>query len=195
MRAMHFPYQTDVVSEKQFETHLSLYQKSADAADNIQAALQPQLWPSANSLDSEYRALRKEQAYALNSVTLHEAYFRNITRNGGQPGESTLQLLQAGFGSFESWRADFTACALSARGWCVTAYHQRTHETLNNLMDAHDAGPLVLAFPLIVLDMYEHAYFIDDGADKAAYIARFIDGIDWQIVEARAWAVASAIDE
>ena len=194
MQAIPFPYQTNVVSQKQFETHLTLYNKAIDAESRIENKLRPPLWPDANTIDSEYRALQVARVYATNSAVLHEAYFRNMSNGNGQPGESTLRLLHTGFGSFENWQSDFTACALSARGWCVTVYNQRLQKPVNNLMDAHDTGAMVLAFPLIVLDMYEHAYFMDDGADKNAYVKRFLAGIDWDIVEARAWEVMSILD-
>jgi len=195
MQALHFPYQNNVVSEKQFDTHIGLYKNAVDAANRVESTDSTPLQPGANAIDSSYRALKKAEVYAMNSVVLHEAYFRNMSNDGGTPGKSTLRLLQEVFGTFEGWQADFTACALSSRGWCVTMYNKRLHRTVNNLLDAHDDGIMALAFPLIVLDMYEHAYFIDDGADKAAYVKRFLSGIDWNIVEARAWAITQALDK
>jgi len=194
MQAMDFPYDNKVVSQKQFDTHIGLYHNAVDAANRIESALGPQLWPGANTIDSPYRALRKEQAYAMNAVVLHEAYFKNMSHEQGKPGDSTMRLIQEGFGSLENWHADFIACAKSARGWCITTYNQRMGKVTNNLLDAHDVGFMALAFPLVVLDMYEHAYFMDDGSDKAAYINRFVEGIDWDVVEARAWAVTYALD-
>ena len=194
MQAIDFSYQTNVVSQRQFETHIGLYHNAVDAANRIEDALRPQLWPGANAIDSPYRALKKEQAYAMNSVVLHEAYFKNMSNEHTTPGDSTMQLLLAGFGSFENWHDDFVACAKSARGWCITTYNQEMHKTANNLLDAHDVGFMALSFPLIVLDMYEHAYFLDDGSDKNAYIERFVKGIDWDVVESRAWAVTYALD-
>jgi len=194
MQVIHFPYQNKVVSEKQFETHLGLYKSAMDAANRIEGTPLPPLQPGANTIDSPYRALKKAEVYAMNSVILHEAYFRNMTDDTGAPGESTLRLMQEGFGSFEKWQADFTACALSARGWCITMYNKRLQRAVNNLLDAHDDGVMAMSFPLIVLDMYEHAYFMDDGSDKAAYVKRFLAGIDWNIIEARAWSVIQAID-
>ena len=194
MQALHFPYQNKVVSEKQFETHLGLYHNAMDAANRIENTALAPLRPGANTIDSSYRAIKKAEVYALNSVVLHEAYFRNMSSDIGTPGESTLRLFHEGFGSFEAWASDFQACALSARGWCVTVYHKRLQKAVNNLLDAHDDGMMAMAFPLVVLDMYEHAYFLDDGTDKSAYVKRFLAGIDWNIVEARAWAVVQSID-
>jgi len=198
MTKTDFPYNTSVVSAKQFETHTSLYGRYIDKANEIAARLSEnaaQLHSGANAIYSPYRALKKEQAFAVNSAVLHELYFENMSRPGSAPGDSTVRLLTAGFGSLAEWRADFTACAMAARGWCITSFSQRQTAAINNLLDAHDIGFMALSFPLIALDMYEHAYFMDDGADKAAYIARFLDGIDWDIVEARAWAVESALSE
>jgi Fe-Mn family superoxide dismutase len=93
------------------------------------------------------------------------------------------------YGSFDKWKEDFTACATSARGWCILAYEQRTARCRDILLDVHDEGQIATAFPIIIIDMYEHAYFLDYGIDKASYIKRFIDNIPWDVIEKRAGLV------
>ena len=93
------------------------------------------------------------------------------------------------FGGLANWKEDFTACAKAARGWCVFAYEQRTGACRNILLDTHDEGNIAASYPIIVLDVYEHAYFSDYGTDKAAYINRFINNIPWDAVEKRAAVV------
>ncbi|MCL2203233.1 MAG: Fe-Mn family superoxide dismutase [Defluviitaleaceae bacterium] len=188
--AKTFPYNTGVVTRKQFDDHLTLYngyvKKTNEIAHTL--AVNPER-ESANATQSHYRGLKRGQTYALDGVILHELYFENLGEKTTPMGKKTQKLLEMYFGGVDKWREDFIACALSARGWCVLSYEQRTQACHNFLFDSHDNGPIILAYPLIALDMYEHAYFLDYGTDKAAYINRFISQIPWDTVEKRVGAV------
>jgi Fe-Mn family superoxide dismutase len=85
----------------------------------------------------------------------------------------------------EAWQDAFAATAKSARGWAILAYEQRTQTCRNILLDSHDEGVICSAYPLLVLDMYEHAYFLDFTTDKATYIDGFLAQIPWSVVERR----------
>jgi Fe-Mn family superoxide dismutase len=185
--AKTFPYNTGVVTRKQFDDHLTLYNgyvKKTNEIANV-LATQPE-YATANSVYSFYRGLKKGQTFALDGVIMHELYFENLGSETAPIGKKTQQLMDMYFGGPDKWKLDFIACATSARGWCVLAYEQRTTACHNFLFDSHDDGQITLAYPLIVLDMYEHAYFLDYGTDKAAYINRFISQIPWDAVEKRA---------
>jgi len=189
-----FPYVTEVVSQAAFDEHLKLYEGYVNKINEINSVLaaNPEA-ASANAAYSHYRGLKKGQTFALNGIILHEEYFANMGGGSRQIGTNTSALMTRFFGSVEGWMADFTACAIAARGWCITAYDQRQGIVANFLQDAHDDGVITLAFPIIVLDMYEHAYFMDYGANKADYIKSFIEGIDWGVVEARAAKAMAAM--
>lgn len=185
-----YEYNTGVVTRKQFGDHMTLYRGYVTKTNEIAQALEtnPEL-ASANATYSHYRGLKRGQTYALDGVILHELYFENLGEKTTPTGRKTQQLFDKYFGGTEQWKADFTACALSARGWCVLAYEQRTGACTNFLFDSHHDGVVMLAYPLVVLDMYEHAYFLDYGTDKASYINRFISQIPWDTVEQRVGAV------
>ena len=188
--AMSFTHQTEVVSQKQFNEHLVLYEGYIDKANEITQKIQTDPdYASANATYSHYRGLKKGESYALDGVILHELYFQNLVTDHQPMGKKTRYLLEHYFGSVENWRNCFTACAKSARGWCVCGYEQRTNSCRNILLDSHDDGLVCSAYPLIVLDMYEHAYFMDFGTNKADYINRFISGIPWGVIEKRAAVV------
>ncbi len=181
-----YPYQTNVVSQKQYDAHIKLYRGYVDKVNEITDKLQALTPPiAANATYSLYRGLKKGETYALDGVMLHEAYFQNMTNQATSPDEATMHIIKAAFGSFDKWQDDFTNCAKSARGWCVFAYEQRTNSFRNLLQDSHDDGVVCLAYPLIVLDMYEHAYFLDYATDKDAYIKKFMAGISWETVGKR----------
>ena len=190
IKAVSFPYETTVVSRKQFDEHIQLYngyvQKTNESTNILKT--NPE-YPSANATGGHYRGWKKTETYAINGVILHELYFQNLGNKSGIMGTKMTELANRYFGSVENWKADFIACATSARGWCVFLYEQRTNTCRNILLDWHDYGNIVTAYPIIVLDMYEHAYFIDYGKDKNTYIKNFISTIPWGIIEKRAGAI------
>jgi len=186
IQAVEFPYDTSVISKKQFDDHMILYKGYVDKANAVSKQLATDGGRAeANATYSLYRGLKKGETYALDGVILHELYFQNLSGGRVPMGKETAALLAKHFGSVENWLDDCKACALSARGWCVLAYEQRTDTCRNLLMDWHDEGLVLGCYPLVVLDMYEHAYFLDYGTDKGSYIQNFINGVDWNVVEKR----------
>jgi len=190
--ARTYEYKTDVVSQKQFDEHLKLYKGYIDKTNEISRKLveNPDL-AGANAVYSSYRGLKKGESFALDGVILHELYFENMfvenMENGAisKIGQATQQAMNKYWGSVNNWMAAFVASATSARGWCMCVYEQRTDTYRNIAMDSHDDGLVCYSFPLIVLDMYEHAYFMDYGNNKAAYIHRFIERLPWSVIEKR----------
>ncbi|MCL2225479.1 MAG: Fe-Mn family superoxide dismutase [Defluviitaleaceae bacterium] len=188
--AMHFTHTTSVVSRKQFDDHITLYNgyvNMTNLTDKTLAA-QPE-YATANASGGYYRGWKKSETYAINGIILHELYFQNLGNETAPPGQKMQRLAEKYYGGMDKWKEDFTACATSARGWCIFAYEQRTATCRNILLDVHDEGQIATAFPIIILDMYEHAYFLDYGTDKAAYIKRFLDNIPWDVIEKRAGIV------
>ncbi|MCL1844258.1 MAG: Fe-Mn family superoxide dismutase [Defluviitaleaceae bacterium] len=184
--AMNFPYETTVVSQKQFEDHITLYNGYVTMTNTTdkQLATNPE-YSSASATGGHYRGWKKTETYSIDGMVLHELYFENLGKINSAPGPKTLKLINKYFGSLEKWKEDFVACATSARGWCIFAYEQRTAACRNILLDSHDDGIIITAYPIIVLDMYEHAYFLDYGTDKAAYINNFIKNLPWDTIERR----------
>ena len=185
--AMKFEHNTSVVSRKQFDDHITLYNGYITATNLTDKTLATQPdYNTANASGGHYRGWKKTETYAINGIILHELYFQNLGNSTAQPGQKIQQLTEKYFGGMDKWREDFIACATSARGWCILAYEQRTATCRNILLDVHDEGQIATAFPIIILDMYEHAYFLDYGTAKASYITRFLNNIPWDIIEKRA---------
>jgi Fe-Mn family superoxide dismutase len=135
------------------------------------------------------RELGRAQSEKANSVVLHELYFRGMTPKSEAPAEDVRSALTKRFGSLDRWRTDLETCALVANGWAMLAVHPVNGRLYHIVSDAHDVGPLWLARPLVIIDMYEHAYYVDYENDKAAYVKAWFDHIDW--VEAdRRWKAA-----
>lgn len=134
----------------------------------------------------EYGALKKEELIALNSKLLHELYFGNLGGDGAVPEEMQTILMQ-GFGSMERWKYDFvkTAKSLSGgSGWVILSYIKDQGILMHQIASDH-TDTLATGTPLLVLDMYEHSYHMDYGAQANAYIDAFIENIDWKSVLGR----------
>jgi Fe-Mn family superoxide dismutase len=137
-----------------------------------------------------YGDLKREELVRTGSVVLHEHYFANLGGDGKASGPA-LDLIKSAFGNFETWQAEFkrTANALAGgSGWVVLAFNLHTGEAHNYWAWDHMHNA-VLGAPLLVLDMYEHAYHIDFGAAAARYVDVFLDNVKWDEVSRRAeWA-------
>ncbi|HXM77042.1 MAG TPA: Fe-Mn family superoxide dismutase, partial [Thermoanaerobaculia bacterium] len=101
---------------------------------------------------------------------------------GGAPGGAIADLLGRHFGSVDAWRADLKATAMAGRGWAWTAYDWDEGRLFNYVGDAQNTFPIWNATPLVALDVYEHAYFLDYRTDRASYIDAFLDNLDWGTV-------------
>jgi Fe-Mn family superoxide dismutase len=131
------------------------------------------------------RELGRVQSEKANSVLLHELYFAGMTPNAADPGEDLRTALAKRFGTLDRWRADLEACALAANGWAMLAFHPVNGRLYHVVSDAHDIGPLWLARPLLLVDMYEHAYYVDYKNDKAAYVKAWFGHLDWPEAQRR----------
>lgn len=172
----------DGLSEKQIaEHHDVLYAGYVKKINEIRSKLTSVNRETANATFSDLRELKIEETFAINGVKLHEGYFDNLGGNGKASGDA-LKMIEKSFGSFESWQNDFIACGLVSRGWVVLAYDLDDKRLYNYICDVHNQGGVWNCIPLLVLDVYEHAYFIDYGTARKKYIEIFMKNIDWGFV-------------
>jgi Fe-Mn family superoxide dismutase len=152
-------------------------------------------WGSAAGF--EVNGLKREELIAANSLFLHELYFASLGGDGelqasGKPAGFGVGM-KRDFGSIERWRSEFMALATAmggGSGWALLSWSAREQRLINHWAADH-THLLGGATPLLALDMYEHAYHLDFGADARAYVARFMENIDWDSVALR---YASAVD-
>lgn len=169
------------ISEKTIQIHHDkLYAGYVNKRNEVIEKLTTVDRSTANQTYSEFRALKHEETFATNGQYLHEFYFNVL---GGQGGEATSDLraaIEKDFGSYEAWVEDFKACGMAARGWVVLAYDHNDGKLHNYICDAHNQGGIWGATPVVVLDTYEHAYFIDHGSDRKAYIEEYFKNLNWE---------------
>ena len=185
---VNFRYSDDitVVDRRQFEAHMRLYEGYVKSINQIDEALRGDSGRNqTNTTYGRFRDLKRGETYALNGVILHELYFQNIGGRAGEPGTLTAQMISRDFGCVSDWYEDFIATAKASRGWAVLGYDQRSDRLRNISLDSHDLGNIAYYAPILVLDMYEHAYFLQYADNKAEYINRFMRNINWKVIEER----------
>jgi Fe-Mn family superoxide dismutase len=131
-------------------------------------------------------SLKREQLAALNSTLLHELYFASLGGEG-KPTSRMQEVLAADFGTVDRWRDEFVAMGKAlggGSGWVVLAYVPRDGRLINQYASEHSQA-IASGVPILALDMYEHAYHIDFGANSASYVDTFLRNVDWKAVEER----------
>lgn len=130
----------------------------------------------------EYNELKRRFGWEFNGLRLHELYFANL-KNGGvilNPEAALEQKIIIDFGSQENWEKDFRATgALRGIGWAVLYYDLIGDRLFNSWINEHDAGHLAGAKPILVMDVFEHAFMLDYGLKRADYIEVFFKNINW----------------
>ncbi|MBB2182910.1 superoxide dismutase [Lachnospiraceae bacterium MD1] len=176
-----------VVNQEQFEAHMRLYEGYVTNINKIDEELirGNAQRDQANTTFSYYRELKRGETFALNGVILHELYFENIGGTETEPDQTSRAKLERDFGSFDQWKEDFIATAKASRGWAVLSFDQRSGRLRNISLDAHDLGNIAYSAPILVLDMYEHAYFLQYADKKVDYINNFMNNINWTVVSGR----------
>ena len=172
----------DGISRESVEAHYKLYEGYVNKRNEILEKLGSVDLGYANQVYSEFRALKVELSFAIGGIKNHEIYFDHLGGAGGDPDGLIAQLLERDFGSVSEWRQDLKASGMAGRGWAWTAYDWDEGRLFNYVGDAQNTYPIWNATPLVALDVYEHAYFLDYQTDRAAYIGAFLDNLDWDVV-------------
>lgn len=131
--------------------------------------------------------LKREQTEALNAMLLHELYFASLGGDGRAPPEVIAGAIARDFGSVDRWRDEFVALGnalAGGSGWVLLTYVPRAGRLINQCTSGHGQN-IPGGIPILALDMYEHSYHIEFGANAAAYVAAFMRNIDWGAVQTR----------
>jgi superoxide dismutase, Fe-Mn family len=139
----------------------------------------------ANTPPFMVNGLKREEHIAYNSTILHELYFECLGEAPTQPSGVFAQALERDFGSLDRWKAEFAATGKAlggGSGWVILTYAPRDKRLFNHWAADHSMAPAG-GVPLLVLDMYEHAYQMDYGADAAKYVDNFMQAIRWTTPE------------
>ena len=176
------------ISEKTMAIHRDkLYagyvKKSAEISEKL-GALRKSGKAEGNATFSDLRALKTEETFATNGVYLHEWYFENISGDGNLDHAPELtKALAEKWGTVEEALKYMSECGMAARGWAIVCWDIKQGRLMQYNADSHNQGGVWGCIPIIVLDVYEHAYFIDFGSDRKAYIEAYWKNFDWKAAE------------
>ncbi|MGD1119291.1 MAG: Fe-Mn family superoxide dismutase [Dehalococcoidales bacterium] len=166
--------------------HFTLYQGYVTNTNKVADALKAML-KDGKTGTPEYAELKRRFGWEFDGMRLHELYFENL--GGKTPlvkGAVLGKTIEANFGSYEAWEQDFRATgAMRGIGWVVLYYDVPACVLANQWINEHDVGHLTGCQPILVMDVFEHAYMIDYGLKKADYIAAFFKNINWKAAESR----------
>jgi Fe-Mn family superoxide dismutase len=184
------------ISSRTLEEHYEIYKAYVGKVNEIQKKLDTVDRGSANQIFSDLRSLRVDYSFAVGGVKNHEIYFAHLGGNGGKPAGALLELINRDFPAYDAWLADFKASGLAARGWVWLAYDHDWKTLTTAVGDAQNSFPYWNATPILAMDVYEHAYFLDYGRARGKYIEAFFNNLDWSVVAQnleRALAMQSAL--
>ena len=171
------------LSEKQLKEHHDvLYVGYVKKWNEIQEKLKTTDRSLANGTYSEFGELKREETFAMNGIRLHEGYFDTMISGGNEPSGAVKAMIERDFGSYEKWMEDFKALGVAARGWVVLAYDLDDQRLYNYLCDSHNQGGVWNSVAIFIMDVYEHAYFLDYATGRKAYIEAFFKNINWEFI-------------
>lgn len=179
---------SEFVSQKTKDSHAALYNEYVTTLNRISAELDTAPRSEQTSLHSMYRSGRLDETYNLNSVWLHELYFANCFDPHSEVYMDSIAYLrlERDFGTFEDWQKDFMAAAMACgQGWAVCGYNMFLKRYVVTFISNHSQDVQMGLYPLVVLDMHEHAYYRDYQTDKKSYVTAMMRELNWNVIEER----------
>jgi Fe-Mn family superoxide dismutase len=173
-------------SETLLKNHFTLYQGYVTNTNKLVDTL-GQMLKDGKAGTPEYAELKRRFGWEFNGMRLHELYFENLGGKGGIDKNSALGIkLAESFGSSETWEKDFRSTgAMRGIGWVVLYQDSVNGSLMNFWINEHDIGHPAGCTPVLIMDVFEHAFMIDYGLKKADYIEAFFKNVDWAKVSAR----------
>jgi len=181
---------SNVVSPETTDWHYNTHHKGyVTVLNNIEKELDTADRSKANGNYSQIGELKRRYTWNHAGALLHDVYWEVLGGDGDQTkGAEVLKALESQFGSFDNWKADFKACAVSAKlsGWGLLVYDALWSKRLINvLVDEHHYGAIWGGIPLIACDVFEHAYYHKDGPGRAKYVDNFLGNLHWGRINER----------
>ena len=173
-------------SETLIKNHFTLYQGYVTNTNKVSDIL-GQMLKDGKTGTPEYAELKRRFGWEFNGMRLHEYYFENLGGKSPLSRDSKLaKQMQTEYGSYENWEKDFRATgAMRGIGWVVLYEDSPGGRLFNVWINEHDVSHLAGCNPLLIMDVFEHAFMIDYGLKRADYIEAFFKNISWKAVESR----------
>jgi Fe-Mn family superoxide dismutase len=173
-------------SETLLKNHFTLYQGYVTNTNKLMDSLAAML-KDGKVGTPEYSELKRRMGFEFNGMRLHEYYFGNLGGKGALDKSGKLgRKLAEDFGSYEDWEKDFKGTgAMRGIGWTILYQDNIAGKLFNQWINEHETGHPAGCIPLLVMDVFEHAFITDYGLKRADYIAAFFNNINWNAVESQ----------
>jgi Fe-Mn family superoxide dismutase len=171
------------ISDDQIAQHWKLYEGYVKNANRLIEGV-----ARAEAGSAQWAELKRRLGFEVDGIVLHEYYFGNLASGSTlRPASDLAADLGAGWGSVGAWREDFAKTGgMRGVGWAIVYHDPATGGLFNWWVSSHELGHPAGFHPILVLDVFEHAYMVDFGAGgREEYIAAFLENIDWEVVEQR----------
>ena len=173
-------------SETLLKNHFTLYQGYVTNTNKLLDTL-GQMLKDGKTGTPEYAELKRRLGWEFNGMRLHEYYFENLGgKTSPEKSKRLIKELAENFGSYEAWEKDFKATGtMRGIGWVVLYQDPMANKLINFWINEHDVSHPAGCNPLLIMDVFEHAFMLDYGLKRADYIEAFFKNINWSQVEAR----------
>jgi Fe-Mn family superoxide dismutase len=180
------------ISDRTLEMHFKLYEGYVKETNHLNDKIAEIL--KDGRVDQEempaYSELSRRLGFEYNGMVLHEYYFENLKRQGGGDAPRTSGFRRAAeesFGSYETWKTDFAGVGkMRGVGWAVCSENPENGRLSNHWITLHEVGNVAGFVPILVMDVWEHAFLLDYApADRAKYIEAFFANVNWEVAEKR----------
>ena len=172
-------------SKQLLENHFTLYQGYVTNTNKV-ADILSQMLKDGNTGTPEYAELKRRFGWEFNFMRLHEYYFDNLGGKDPLAKSNLSAAIEKQFGSYANWEADFKAAgSMRGIGWTLLYLDGSNGALYNEWINEHDMGHLAGCTPIVVLDVFEHAFMIDYGLKRGDYIAAFMKNLNWKEAAAR----------
>ncbi len=174
-------------SDRALSMHFKLYEGYVKTTNSFLSKLED-LRTRGQERSLEFAEFKRRLMWDFDGMRLHEDYFGNLGGHGSSlsPTSPLYQQITTEFGSYDAWEKDFKATgAMRGIGWAILYRDPVSGRLINTWINEHDRGHLAGGTPLLIMDVFEHAYLLDYGLNRGKYIDAFFDNIDWKVVESR----------
>ena len=174
-------------SDTLLNNHFTLYKGYVDNTNKLMEEMK-QMESSGKMQTPQYSELHRRFGWEFNGMRLHEYYFDNMTKIKTELSKNLdlYKKMEMEFGGFENWKKEFSAVgAMRGIGWAILYLDSKSGNLFNVWVNEHDAGHLSGGTPLLVLDVFEHAFVLDYGLKRADYIQAFFNAVHWEEVANR----------
>ena len=173
-------------SETLLKNHFTLYQGYVTNTNKLMDTL-GQMLKEGKTATPEFAELKRRFGWEFNGMRLHEYYFENLGGKGAiDKGGKLFKKIAESFGNYEEWEKDFRGVGtMRGIGWAILNQDSVSGALCNCWINEHDVGHLAGCNPILILDVFEHAFMIDYGLKRPDYIASFFKNVEWKAAEAR----------